>query len=169
MAKKNDAEQVATITATGQIAKLDRAAFDAAEGEVYAGLNLLKLEIGQADGPFILTEVLADQHLNDKFKSGVDVYVAKRCDRNGAPVASTATVRMPASASFAQKCRDDAKLAIGDVFAVARDADYSSRQGRDDCKAYALKVFKRSGEAPALTPLTNEARKALREGSKAKK
>jgi hypothetical protein len=150
----------------GQIAKLDRAAFDAAEGEVFSGLNLLKLEVGEADGPFIITEVLPDQILNDKYTKGVDVYIGKRCDRNGVALGTAAAIRLPASASFAQKCRDDAKLAIGDVIAVARDADYTSKAGREDCKAYAVKVFKRSGEKPALRPLTMEERKALREGGK---
>lgn len=158
------AAQVATINPAGQIAKMDRALFDSAEGEVYAGLNLLKLEVGGADGPFILVKVLENQMLNDKFAKGVDVYIGKRCDRNGAALATSAEMRMPASASFAQKCRDDAKLAIGDVFAVARDADYTSKAGRADCKAFAVKVFKRSGEKPALAPMSSDERAALRAG-----
>lgn len=165
--KKTPGTQIATLAPSGQIVKMDRSMFDSAEGEVFAGLNLLKLEVGEADGPFILTEVMEDQILNEKYTKGVDVYVGKRCDANGNTIGTSPALRMPASASFAQKCRDDAKLALGDIFAVARDANYKSKNfDRDDCKAYAVKVFKRSGEAPALKPMTAEDRKELRKGEK---
>ncbi len=63
----------------------------------------------------------------------------------------------------------DAKIAPGDVFAIARENDYTSKQGREDCKAYIVKVFKRSGEA-AVKPATEaEFKQAVADYAKKKK
>jgi hypothetical protein len=115
--------------------KMDLAAFNAMEGELFAGLNILKLQPGTADGPFTITAVLKAQQLNKKLKSKVDVYVAKR-DGKGAEI------RMPASKGFVMKAAD-AKLKVGDTFAVARGDDYDSKF-KTKGQSYQIKVLARA-------------------------
>ncbi len=110
--------------------------FDDAEGETFAGLNIVKLKAGEADGPFVLKEILPNQKLgtNKKMKP-VDVYVGTKAG---------VQVRMPIAASFTQKAKD-AKLAVGDTFAVKRDADYIAKKyGKQNCASYQLKVLTRA-------------------------
>lgn len=116
---------------------MDASAFGAT-GEVHAGLNILKLEIGQVGGPFTLTKILRNQDLGGgtgkKKKKPVDVYVAEH---------NKMEIRMPISASFVGKARDT-KLAVGDVFLVRRDPDYTSKEyGSKECKSYSLNITKR--------------------------
>ena len=108
-------------------------------GEVMAGLNILKLEIGQVGGPFTLKKILANQTLGAgkaaKGRKPVDVYVAEH---------NKMEIRMPVSASFVGKAKD-AKLAVGDTFLVRRDPDYTSKEyGSRECKSYSLNITKRA-------------------------
>lgn len=117
---------------------LDASAFGST-GEVFAGLNILKLEIGQVGGPFTLTKILRNQELGvstgKKKKKPVDVYVA---DHN------KMEIRMPVAASFVGKARD-CKLAVGDTFLVRRDPDYTSKEyGSKECKSYSINITKRA-------------------------
>lgn len=147
--------------------KIDRAMFDSAEGEVFAGLNILKLKVGEADGPFVFKLLTPPRFLNAKYKDPIQTGVCVRCDMQGKVSGSAQDVQLPASASMGQKIFD-AKLAPGDVFAIAREADYTSKQGRDDCNAYIVKVFTRSGE-PAVKKATLDEFKAAKRPSAAKK
>lgn len=111
-------------------------AFDEHDGEVFQGLNILKLEVNETAGIFTLKKILFNQKLgkSDKRKP-VDVYVAEFNKQE---------IRMPISASFIGKVKD-AKLAVGDTFLVRRDADYSSKEhGTKNCKSYSLKVMSRA-------------------------
>lgn len=117
---------------------LDPTAFGKS-GEVLAGLNILKLNVGEVAGPFVLKKILLAQKLGtgkgaDKRKP-VDVYVS---EFNGQEI------RMPVSASFVGKAKD-ANLAVGDTFLVRRDADYTSKEyGSRECKSYSLNVTARA-------------------------
>jgi hypothetical protein len=100
--------------------KVDGSIFDQTEGEVYAGLNILKLEKGEAAGPFALREIKSAQLLGKPPKKGakdtrkpVDVYVADFSGRE---------VRMPIAAAFTMKAKD-AKLSPGDTFLVRRSSE----------------------------------------------
>ncbi len=111
-------------------------------GETYAGLNILKLEINQVGGPFLLTKILKDQELGSSGKGKnkrkpVDVYVA---------TFNKLEIRMPVSASFVGKAKDN-KLAVGDTFLVRRDPDYTSKEyGSRECKSYSLNITKRAAK-----------------------
>ncbi len=134
MAKKSTGQ--ITQNASGSYV-MDMGAFETADGKLFAGLNILKLEIGQAAGPFKLLEILKDQNLNKKkaLKKGekpnlVDIYVG---EFNGTPV------RMPAGASFLMKAKES-KLKVGDIFAVKRGNDYKNNFSTDS-KSWELKVL----------------------------
>jgi hypothetical protein len=110
-------------------------------GEVLAGLNILKLEIGQVGGPFILKKILPNQDLGGgkgkNKRKPVDVYVAEH---------NKLEIRMPVSASFVGKAKD-AKLAPGDTFLVRRDPDYTSKEyGSRECKSYSINITARAGK-----------------------
>ncbi len=110
--------------------------FDSLEGETFAGLNILRLKEGEADGPFILTEILKNQKLGENKKmKPVDVYVTTK---------NKLAVRMPAAASFVSKAKES-KLNIGDEFWVKRAEDYIAKKfGKNNCAAYILKITKRA-------------------------
>ncbi len=134
MAKKTSAAAVKMLAATGYT--VDPSAFGG-KGEVLAGLDILKLNVGEVGGPFVLKKILPQQSLGGgkgKKIKPVDVYVA---DFNGREI------RMPIAASFVGKAKD-AKLAVGDTFLVRRDADYTSKEyGNRECKSYSLNITTR--------------------------
>lgn len=118
--------------------------FNQLGGETFAGLNVLKLLPGQAAGPFTLKEILPNQRLGDEEKGKnkkkpVDVYVAT--DAEGTEV------RMPVAASFVGKAKD-AKLSVGDKFAVMRGENYKTKfDGKNSPPrgaSYALKIIERA-------------------------
>jgi hypothetical protein len=117
---------------------MDAASFNAQKGQLYAGKNVLKLEPGQAAGPFTLTEILKDQDLGSKGKKKlqpVTVYVAEGPDGN--------PWHMPVATAFRAKA-EDAKLAVGDTFAVLRTEDYTSREFGTKGHGYQIKVLSRA-------------------------
>jgi hypothetical protein len=139
MATKNEKVTSADLkAATG--AKIDPSIFDTTQGEEYSGLNILKLEKGEAAGPFVLKKILEKQVLGKAPRKGkpdtrkpVDVYVAEHNKRE---------VRMPIAAAFTMKAKE-ANLAPGDSFLVRRSEDYVSEFG-STCKGYQLKVTARA-------------------------
>lgn len=121
--------------------KIDASAFDSLSGEKFLGLNIIKLEIGEAGGPFVLIGILKDQNLSKKvkLKKGqkpklVDVYVGSH---NGSEI------RMPASASFVEKAKSS-RLAVGDTFAIKRVANYPNPHGGKDGQGFELIIIERS-------------------------
>ncbi len=107
--------------------------------ETYSGLNILKLNPGQAAGPLTVKEVLPDQDLGGgtgkrKIKP-VDVYVA--IDPDGIEV------RLPVAQSLTQKLKD-AKIGAGDVIAILRGDDYVSKVYKTKGASYELKVISRA-------------------------
>jgi|HubBroStandDraft_2_1064218.scaffolds.fasta_scaffold00568_9 hypothetical protein len=116
------------VAGRGEIRTLDD--FLKADGRQLGGGNVLKLAIGGVAGWLRVVEILPNQKLNKKMKGTVDVYVAEL---------DGIQVRMPASLSFTAKAKE-AKLKVGDEFAVARLEDYKSQHGRVDCHAYAIKL-----------------------------
>jgi hypothetical protein len=126
----------AQVTAAAAKGSID---FDGASGEEFSGLNILKLEKGEAAGPFVLRTIKENQLLGKAPKKDkkdtrkpVTVYIATF---NGKEV------RMPIAAAFTMKAKD-ANLSIGDTFLVKRLDDYTSDFGTV-CKGYALKVTER--------------------------
>lgn len=110
-----------------------------AAAETYSGLNILKLNPGQAAGPLTIKEILPEQDLGGgtgkrKIKP-VDVYVAN--DPDGIEV------RLPVAASLTQKLKD-AKIGIGDVVAIYRGDDYTSKVYKTKGASYELKVISRA-------------------------
>lgn len=126
---------------------MDAAAFNNLGGETFAGLNILKLLPGQAAGPFTLTKILPNQKLGDDDggkkgkKKPVDVYVAVDDDKT--------EVRMPVAASFVGKAKD-AKLAVGDTFAVMRGENYKTKFDGKNSEprgaSYLLKILSRASK-----------------------
>lgn len=107
-------------------------------GETFAGLNILKLEVGQVGGPFVLAKINRDSEIGKgkgKKKKPVDVYVA---------VHNGLEIRMPIAASFVGKAKD-CKLTEGDKFLVRRDPDYTSKEyGTKECKSYSINITERA-------------------------
>jgi hypothetical protein len=117
---------------------MDASQFHEAAGELHAGKNILKLQPGQAAGPFVLVEILADQELGTKGRkklAPVDVYI-------GEDAAGTRW-NMPLAAAFISKV-EEAKLAIGDTFLVLRTDDYTSNTYGTKGQGYSLKVTARA-------------------------
>lgn len=110
--------------------------FDAAQGEAFVGLNLLKLEVGQSDGPFLVIEL--------KLKKFGEGSRAKELPQMIGMKGST-PYTMPISASFIARC-EDAKLAKGDTFILKRTEDYVSNEGTEGCQSYILKVLSRKAK-----------------------
>lgn len=113
-------------------------AFNQAQ-EVYTGLNILKLKVGETAGVFTLVKILKNQvlgGLSAKRKTKpVDVYVATFEGRE---------IRMPIAASFTGKARDS-KLAEGDKFMVRRADDYTSKEfGTRNCASYEIAITERA-------------------------
>lgn len=133
MAKKGiTKEQVKTGTVF-----IDASAFDQMEGEVFAGLNILKLNPGQAAGPITIKNILLNQKLGKdsaaKKRKPVDVYVGEF---------NKAEIRLPVAASFLGKMKD-AAVGVGDVIAIKRGDDYTS-QFKTRGASYELKVISRA-------------------------
>lgn len=120
---------------TGSV-MIDASAFQQLGGETYEGLNILKLNPGQAAGPILIKDILMNQKLGKdsaaKKRKPVDVYVG---DFNGQ------TLRLPVAASFVAKCKE-AKVAVGDTIAIMRGDDYTS-QFKTRGASYVLKVISR--------------------------
>jgi hypothetical protein len=118
--------------------KIDPNAFDTQAGQLFAGLNILKLEPNEAAGPFVLKSILKDQHPGKKksaaakIKEPVDIYVATFGD---------VEVRMPLAKAFVMKAKD-ANLSVGDTFLVKRIGDYETDFGGTG-KGYIIKVTER--------------------------
>jgi len=117
---------------TGADGKID---FDNAPGEAFVGLNILNLEVGEADGPFVLQKIEEKEFGTGKNKKMLPQYQS---------VKGNTPVIMPISASFLTKA-DEAKLKDGDTFLVKRDRNFTSREyGTENCKSYLVKVVARA-------------------------
>lgn len=116
------------------------AAFAALTTEVFFGMQIIKLKVGEAAGPFILLKILEKQDCTPagakKKFDPVDVYIGK--DEQGLEI------RMPISASFIGKAVDS-KLSPGDEFHIMRQPDYTSKNySKENCQSYALAITKRA-------------------------
>lgn len=138
MARKNTSAPAGTESVPVSKIFMNADAFRNLGGETYAGLNIVKLNPGQAAGPFKITEILFNQDLGStgkKKKKPVDVYCAT--DSDGV------AVRLPVAASLTQKLKD-AKVSIGDEIAILRGDDYTSKVYGTKGASYELKVLKRA-------------------------
>lgn len=141
MAKKNSKSNINEITepveggVRNQSIVTDGSEFDELNGELYAGLNILKLNEGQATGAIQIVNILRDQKLGKgKIKNSkpVDVYVG---------MANGIQVRCPIAASFVSKMKE-ANVKIGDTVAFKRTEDYKSQFGVKGA-GYHVKVLAR--------------------------
>jgi hypothetical protein len=128
---------------------MDASMFDSTEGEEFAGLNVLALEVGQPAGPFVISRILRGVPVSKKVdpkkkKKPVDKYFAFLTDMNGVKIAGKSEVALPIAAAFTMKC-NDAGVKEGDIIALKRTADYDSGQPAKG-KGYILKVIKRATE-----------------------
>ncbi len=120
---------------------IDASAFQKLGGETFAGLNILKLNPGEAAGPLEITEILFNQDLGStgkKKKKPVDVY----CAKDPAGIA----VRLPVAASLTMKLKD-AKVGVGDKIAIFRGDDYTSKVYGTKGASFELKVLERATKA----------------------
>jgi len=141
MAKKIEGTEPAVVSAPKVF--MDVTAFRNMSGETFAGLNILKLEPGQAAGPLTITKILLNQDLGSggtgkRKKKPVDVYVAN--DPEGTEV------RLPVAASLTMKLKD-AKVGPGDVVAILRGDDYKSKVYGTRGASYELKVLSRKNSS----------------------
>lgn len=111
--------------------------FDNLPGESFVGLNLLALNEGQADGPFVVVSIEQKEFKTGKKTDILDVY---HCLKGTTPV------DMPVSASFLKKA-EEANLSEGDTFAVKRGSNYDSKDFQTkNCKSYLIKVLVRASK-----------------------
>lgn len=108
--------------------------FDNAQGESFVGLNLLKIGVGQSDGPFKVTSIN-----KKKFGEGSR---AKELDQIMATKGNT-PYTLPIAASFLARVKD-AKLKVGDSILIKRTEDYTSEEGTEGCHSYLIKVTDRA-------------------------
>jgi hypothetical protein len=138
LVKQGQAESSASLSNTdikNMTANSDPIDFDNLGGESFVGLNLLDLDVGEADGPFVLAKIDPTVFGSGKAAKTIDVYCANK---------GSTEIRMPISASFMVKVQE-ANLKIGDTFYVKRGKNFSSKAfGTDNCKSYLLKVTKRA-------------------------
>ena len=158
MAKKNSTVEQETIPVTSSELvspasnsvgiKITGSAFDALGGEVYSGLNILKLAEGEAAGPFRFLKTVT-QEMPAKGKKPaqtVTCYVGEHIVYPGREI------RLPLAASFVKKC-EDAALKKGDILAVRRGGDYVDKTYRQTCQGFDLKVMARASEAAQLAKI----------------
>jgi hypothetical protein len=94
--------------------------WDDIAGETYGGSsNYLKLEVGQADGPFAFVRIDEGIRLTEESQP-IDIPVAVRGDGK--------EIRMPASAVF-RKNFEEAEVEEGEVFFVMRMPDAIKKTG----------------------------------------
>lgn len=164
MSKSNKSEKVSITSADlkGMSSALDvpsssvpasltltSSAFDSLGGEVFAGLNILKLSQGEAAGPFRFLKQV-NQEMPAKGKKKAETVVCNVVAHLSFP---NREIRLPLSASLASKI-DDAALKVGDVIAVRRVADYVSKNfAGQNCQGYELRVLARASQTDALTKL----------------
>jgi hypothetical protein len=109
--------------------------FDALGGEKFVGLNVLNIEVGETDGPFVLEKIEQKEFGVGKNKKMLPQYSAMK---------GTTSVIMPISASFIKKA-EEAKLSPGDTFYVKRDRNFTSRDfGTENCKSFLIAVTGRA-------------------------
>jgi hypothetical protein len=158
MAKKNSTVESETLPITSsELAapasnsvgvKITSSAFDALGGEVFSGLNILKLSEGEAAGPFRFLRTV-EQEMPAKGKKPAQIvtcYVAEHIVYPGREI------RLPLAASFVKKC-EDAAIKKGDILAVRRGGDYVDKTYRQTCQGFDLKVMARAGEAAKLAEI----------------
>lgn len=128
---------------------LTSSAFDSLGGEVFAGLNILKLSQGEAAGPFRFLKAV-EQDMPAKGKKKAETVICNVVAHLSFP---NREIRLPLSASLSAKI-DDAALKAGDVIAVRRVADYVSKNfAGQNCQGYELRVLARSTQTEALAKL----------------
>jgi hypothetical protein len=144
------------LSVMGASGKITKELWDSSEGELFAGLNIITLEVDQVDGPFVFVRLNDPVQLKEEFEGRVEVGVCYRVTPDGKPHGGE--IQMPASASMSGKILD-AKMAPGDIFGIKRLPNYDSKR-RKDCKAWALKIFRRSNNPPVVSKITAEEREA---------
>ena len=108
--------------------------FDNAQGEAFVGLNLLKLNVGQADGPFVVKTIELKKFGKGNRVNEIPQMVAMK---------GSTPYTMPIAASFIARM-EDASLAKGDTFLLKRTEDYTSQDGTEGCQSYIIKVLDRA-------------------------
>lgn len=128
--------------------KITSSAFDALGGEVYSGLNILKLAEGEAAGPFRFIKTVQQTMPAKKNKPAEDVtcYVGEHISFPGREI------RLPIATAFTKKC-EDAGLKPGDVIAVRRAGDYIDKTWKQVCQGFDLRVLARVGQTENLAKL----------------
>ena len=123
--QKLTAADIQEMKSEGAIESGSKVDFDNLQGETFAGLNLLNLEVGEADGPFKLVSIKDKDFGTGKAKKTLPQYSTMK---------GTTPVIMPISASFLTKAVE-AKLVPGNVFYVKRDKNFTSKEfGTENCK-----------------------------------
>jgi hypothetical protein len=128
--------------------KLTAGAFDSLTGETFSGLNILKLNEGEAAGPFrfLKTVVQTMPAKGKKPAQDVTCYVGEHLAYPGREV------RLPIAAAFTKKC-EDAKLTAGDIIAVRRSGDYVDKTYKQTCQGFDLKVLARNRQTDAIAAI----------------
>ncbi len=108
--------------------------FDSAPGEAFVGLNIIRLSVGQADGPFVVQSIMMKPFGEGARKKDIPQVIATK---------GNVPYTMPIAAAFIKRL-EEAALKKGDTFIIKRDNDYTSRDGTPDCEAYLLKVTARA-------------------------
>lgn len=145
----NEGNKTIAVQASAKPQLMTAAEFMQFGGELFAGKVILNLKVGEAAGPFTLVDILKDQDLTPTGHRGkkmdpVDVYIGETVEGM--------KINMPVATAFVQKARD-ARLSLGDVFAVLRTADYTSRAFKTEGKGYAIAIRSRAdaGNKKTLT------------------
>lgn len=131
--------------------KLASSAFDSAGGEVYSGLNILKLAEGEAAGPFRFTRTV-EQEMPAKGKKPAETVTCYCGEHIAYPGRE---IRMPIATAMVKKF-EDAKIAKGDVYLVRRAGDYIDKTYKQTCQGFDLKIVARATHVENLAKLALE-------------
>lgn len=109
--------------------------FDNTKGESFVGLNLLKLQVGEADGPFVVSEMKMKEFGKGTNKKELPQVVGTK---------GSTPYTMPIAASWIARV-EESGLKKGDEFMIKRTPDYVSTEfGTEGCQSYLLKITKRA-------------------------
>lgn len=128
--------------------KLTSGAFDTLGGEIFSGLNILKLAEGEAAGPFrfLKTAIQKMPAKGNKPAQDVTCYVTEHLSFPGREI------RLPIAAAFTKKC-EDARLVAGDIIALRRTGDYIDKGFGQKCQGFDLRVIARASQTENLAKL----------------
>lgn len=124
MATKKKTEEKGLSIASMKSFIVSASEINKTEGEVFAGINVLKLEEGQAAAGLVISKI-GEQLVKGR---GKEKGKTRKIPSYAATAPDGMEYRLPLNRSFVDKCTD-AKLAVGDTITLVCEGGYVSKEG----------------------------------------